>query len=189
MSRPGTGVEARDRLLAILDPDSARAETSYQELRSRLVRFLSWKGSAAPEDAAQEALVRGFRRILEGAEVTAVDPRSYFIGIAKNVLREEWRSRKDESLEWEEWENIPSADRTIESINAQLTLERCLRCLSEPEQTLYSRYHDGGRRDREDLARELGITLDNLRVKVHRISRRARRLAPVLREGTGRKPE
>src|SRR5215471_18471707 len=85
--------------LAILDPDPVRAEALFRELRTQLVRFLEWQKCQDPEDAAQEALARGFKRIAEGADTSASGARSYFFGIAKNLVKEGWKSRKEELLD------------------------------------------------------------------------------------------
>ncbi len=163
-----------DRLLAVLDPDPQRAAVLYHELRHKLIRFVSRNGCASPEDVAQEAMVRGFRRLLEGTEITAANRHSYFFGIARNLVKEGWRGRGHESLDQAAWEKVPSADRTIEGVEARLTLARCLRGLAKHDRELLIRYHTGDAEDRRGLARENGITLDNLRVRIHRLSRHVR---------------
>ena len=80
-------------LLAILDPDPVRAEAAYHELRRQLVRFLEWQNCHDPEEAAQEALARGFKRIAGGVDTSVAGARSYFFGIAKNLVKEDWKTR------------------------------------------------------------------------------------------------
>jgi RNA polymerase sigma factor (sigma-70 family) len=156
-------------LLVILDPDPDRAETAYRDLRRELVRFLEWQKCAEPEEAAQEALARGFKRILDGADTSISGARGYFFGIAKNLVRESWRARKEELLDPADLERRPSSARHIEQVEARLMLSEALGRLREPERQLIVRYYT---EDRVALCQELGLSAGSLRVMVHRIRRK-----------------
>ena len=88
---------SQTQLLAILDPDPGRAEERYVELHQKLVRYFEWNRAAEPEDMAQEALKRGFTRLQQGQKITIDDAAGYFFGIARNLVREGWTARKEES--------------------------------------------------------------------------------------------
>lgn len=156
-------------LLVILDPDPARAELAYRDLRRELVRFLEWQKCAEPEEAAQEAFARGFKRITEGADTSTSGARSYFFGIAKNLVREGWRSRKVELLDPADLERRPSSARHIEQVEARMALHAALRRLAASERRLLIRYYT---EDRVALCQELGLSAGGLRVMVHRIRRK-----------------
>jgi RNA polymerase sigma factor (sigma-70 family) len=160
-------------LLAILDPDPLRAEAAYRELRNQLVRFLEWQKCHDPEDAAQEALARGFRRIATGADTSTAGARGYFFGIAKNLVKEGWKYRKEDLLDPAALERQPSSARHVEQVEARLALDQCLGRLREPERQLIVRYFT---EDRAALCRELGVTAGGLRVTVHRIRRKIEHL-------------
>ena len=88
MSQVGDGPLPPTDLLAVLDPDPVRAEARYGELRSQLVRFFEWQRHSDPEDAAQETLARGFRRVAAGVDTSAAGVHGYFFGIARNLVKE-----------------------------------------------------------------------------------------------------
>jgi RNA polymerase sigma factor (sigma-70 family) len=174
MSQNGEGPSPPPRdLLTILDPDPVRAEAGYRELRSQLVRFLEWQNCHEPEEAAQETLARGFRRIAGGVDTSAAGARSYFFGIARNLVKEGWKSRKEDLLDPADWERRPSSARHIEQVEARLALSQYLGRLSGPERKLIVRYYT---EDRVALCRELGVTAGSLRVTVHRIRRKVEEL-------------
>jgi DNA-directed RNA polymerase specialized sigma24 family protein len=155
-------------LLSILDSDPRQAEARFDELRRQLVRFLEWQKCDEPEDAAREALARGLKRIAGGVDTSTAGARGYFFGIAKNLVKEGWRSRKEALLDPADWERQASA-RQLEHVEARRTLSTYLRHLSRLERTLIVRYYT---EDRVALCRELGMTGGSLRVTVHRIRRK-----------------
>lgn len=167
MSQVGDGplLPPKD-LLAVLDPDPVRAEARYGELRSQLVRFFEWQKHSDPEDAAQETLARGFRRIAGGVDTSASGVHGYFFGIARNLVKEGWKVRREELLDPAAWERRPSPGRHLEQVEARLALTHYLGRLRASERRLIVRYYTG---DRDGLSRELGVTAGNLRVIVHRI--------------------
>jgi len=166
-------------LLSILDPDPVRAEAAYHELRRQLVRFLEWQNCHDPEEAAQEALARGFKRIAGGVDTSVAGARSYFFGIAKNLVREGWKARRQERLDATDLDRTPSPARHLEQVEARVALEQCLRHLSELERSILVRYYT---EDRAALCRELGVTAGSLRVTVHRIRAKIEKMsAPELK--------
>jgi RNA polymerase sigma factor (sigma-70 family) len=181
MSQVGDGPLPPTDLLAVLDPDPVRAEARYGELRSQLVRFFEWQRHSDPEDAAQETLARGFRRVAAGVDTSAAGVHGYFFGIARNLVKEGWKGRREELLDPDAWERTPSPGRHVEQVEARLALTYYLGRLRASERRLIVRYYTG---DRDALSRELGVTAGNLRVIVHRIRqkieerRKTRTVAP-----------
>jgi RNA polymerase sigma factor (sigma-70 family) len=167
MSQVGDGplLPPKD-LLAVLDPDPVRAEARYDKLRSQLMRFFEWQKHSDPEDAAQETLARGFRRIAGGVDMSASGVHAYFFGIARNLVKEGWKVPREELLDPAAWERRPSPERHLEQVEARLALTHYLGRLRASERRLIVRYYTG---DRDELSRELGVTAGNLRVIVHRI--------------------
>jgi RNA polymerase sigma-70 factor, ECF subfamily len=153
-------------LLALLDSDPIRAEAAYHELRRQLVRFLEWQNCRDPEEAAQETLARGFKRIAGGVDTSIAGARSYFFGIAKNLVRESWKTRREEGLDPVDLDQTPSSARGLQQVEARVALTQCLRHLSAADRKLLVRYYT---EDRTALCRELGVTPGSLRVTVHRI--------------------
>ena len=126
---------------SITDPDLVRAEASSEDLRGQLRRFFEWHRSQDPEDLVQEVLYRALKRLSEGAQVYAADPRSYFFGIARNLLKEGWKSprRREEMLDPCEWDRRASSARDAEQVEANLAIGECLERLSQPDSQLIGR--------------------------------------------------
>lgn len=172
----GLTPESFEALLLFLDSDDRnRAGAQYEKIRSRLVRLFEWRGLASPEDLADETLNRVARRILEGIEVRSTDPYGYFCGVAhllfKEVLRRAARERA--AVEREIWPSISEAEE-LEADDRLLCLRRCLGQLTEDQRILVLRYHqeDDHIRSRQTLSQDLGIPMNALRIRVHRIRRK-----------------
>jgi DNA-directed RNA polymerase specialized sigma24 family protein len=173
-------------LLGQLDPDPERAGELYEAIRRRLVRLFEWRGCAAPEDLADETINRVARRLAEGVELRSGDPYGYFCGVAhlvyKEVLRRASREHRvlAEGGGWPppNFEDDEPSDRRLDC------LRRCLAQLAPDQRDLVLRYHQGNShqgnggqgagniRARQALAREIGIPMNALRIRVHRIRRR-----------------
>jgi DNA-directed RNA polymerase specialized sigma24 family protein len=166
--------EEFEALLAELDPDRERAGERYEVLRRKLVRLFEWRGCDAPEELTDETFNRVARRLKEGIELRSSGTHGYFYGVAhlvfKEMLRKAMRQRRAlESSGWPPPAGLPEADDPHLEC-----LLRCLDRLPAEQRDLVLRYHQGERhiRDRQALAGELGIPLNALRIRVHRLRRR-----------------
>jgi DNA-directed RNA polymerase specialized sigma24 family protein len=160
-SRPWVG-------LSVLDPDPVRADAMFRELQRALVRFLEWYGCTDPEEAAAEAMYRGLKRLAEGVDTSQASPRAYIFGVAKMVAKEQHKLRgREQQLEPAVWDQHAAPTRGHAQVEARLALDRVLGQLNPRDRTILVRYctEDDHRR----LSRDLGVTLGNLRLIVHRI--------------------
>ncbi len=171
---------AFDELLAAFDADRESAGEKYEAMRAKLVTFFEYRGAAAPEEMADDALTRAAARIAEGVSVAPAELHSYVYGVARNVLREGWQSKgKLESLDDLSPSRHPSVDpRGDDGPDGERRLEclaRCVEKLGPEERDLVAGYHSGDGRDRIEgrkaLAGRVGTSLGALRVRVHRIHR------------------
>jgi DNA-directed RNA polymerase specialized sigma24 family protein len=167
----GLAPEHLEALLALLDPDRERAGEIYEEIRGRLIRIFEWRHCDCPEDLADETFNRVGRRRAERAPIE--DPLAYIYGVANRVFKEFWRreERKRRAREAERpadpiWPD-PREDERLDCVR------RCLADLPEDQRSLIVRYHDDDDRihSRRELARELGIAMNALRIRAHRIRR------------------
>ncbi len=164
---------ALTRLLEALDRDAGAAALEYERLRQRLIRLFTINGIERTEDAADEAFNRLARRLTEGEEVRNV--ASYLAGIARLiVLEERLRARREREAMLH---LAPSEEPGPGDEERKLRiLERCLLGLAPESRELLKRYYgsDGGRRvrERDALARELGLSPNSLRNRVLRLRRR-----------------
>ena len=170
----GLTAEGFEALLAQLDADRERAGERYETIRRKLVRLFDWRGCDSSEELADETINRVSRRMAEGIELRSSDPYGYFCGVAHHVYKEVLRqsSRQRRALESGGW---PPPEPAGEADDLHLEcLRRCLKGLTDKERDLVLRYHQGENniRNRQTLARELGIPLNALRIRVHRIRRK-----------------
>lgn len=165
--------ECLERLLALLDPDPAKAARHYQLLRKKLTRLFEWRGARFPEDLADETISRVARKLDEGVEIRSDDPFRYFCGVAHMVFKEVLRERKRERQLLDPGNWSPPADPEEPDDERMAFLQECLDRLPESNRHLILAYHEGERRERIEnrrlLADELDIPLNALRIRVHRI--------------------
>lgn len=175
--------EALEALLTVLDADRGQAGIKYVELRRSLVLFFGWRGIASPEECADEALDRAGRRLAAGASVEPSDLSVYVYGVARNIVHEQWKSAARASAGRPREARLPLAhDPQVEDETSRLAdrrsacLDACLPRLDPESRLLILGYYEGQRRDRIDhrqvLARELGVSPQSLRVRLHRIRAR-----------------
>jgi DNA-directed RNA polymerase specialized sigma24 family protein len=172
--------EQFDALLQRLAPERELAGMRYEQLRSRLVSLFEHRGCEHAEELADETLDRAARRLQQmGDEFVGNDPARFVYGVAWNVARESFRRRALLPLP-EQWEarraEPPAAEEDAE--REQACLDRCLELFSAAERSLVLAYFEGEKSARIErrsaLAQELGITLNALRLKIHRLTGRLR---------------
>ena len=166
--------EALERLLALLDPDPAKAARRFQQLRRQLTRLFEWRGAGFPEDLADETISRVARKLAQGVEIRSDDPFRYFCGVAHLVFKEVLRERRRERQLQDPTNWPPRHDDEPEPDDERMkVLQECLERLAPDHRALILDYHEGERRERienrREIAERLGIPLNALRIRVHRI--------------------
>jgi DNA-directed RNA polymerase specialized sigma24 family protein len=175
--------DAFDSLLAYLDPNRQRAGKVYETMRTKLIKFFEARGCSLPAEYADETINRVANNLQRGKRVWT-NPPNYFLGVARNVLKEYWASRE---LHSPPLESLPpqyhprinphrEAERESESRAHEQRLEclaRCLEDLPAENRDILLRYYygDGGEKiaNRKKLAKELGVEVAALRLKAFRI--------------------
>jgi DNA-directed RNA polymerase specialized sigma24 family protein len=170
--------DAFERLLAFLDPDRERAARRYEDIRRRLVKLFAWRGCTRADECADRTIDRVARKLLEGADIRVADAFQYFHGVAMNVLREYFRDRERGVLPLDDEgpATIAPSEMDVEAERAArdtrlACMERCLARLMPAQRHLLVEYHGGDRHieRRQALSRSLGIPLNALRIRVHRL--------------------
>lgn len=167
--------EAFDKLLAHLDVDRDRAGEEYERLRRALVNFFEWRGSAFPDEHADEALNRVARRLAEGEVVQ--DLFGYCYGVARRLWLEVTQEQSRGPSQCAEPADLPDPrprpEEQQENERQMACFEYCLRQLPPESRKLLIRYYQAEKRARIDgraaLAEQLGITLNTLRVRTYRL--------------------
>jgi DNA-directed RNA polymerase specialized sigma24 family protein len=170
----GLTPEGFEALLSMLHTDREKAGEIYEEIRRRLVRLFEWRGCSRSEELADETFNRVARKSAEGLTLQRSDPYAYFCGVAHHVFQEVVRkeAREHKALESGDWTSSPSAE---DEPDYRLDLLRsCLEILEAGQRRLLLRYHqeDQRIRSRRDLCEELGIPMNALRIRVHRLRRK-----------------
>ena len=161
-------------LLAMLHPDREVAGQIYERIRHRLIRMFEWRQCAHPEDLADETFNRVARKSAEGLALQRSEPYAYFHGVAHHVFQEFARRerREDSVLKSADWPPSTSPD---EEPDFRLEhLRGCLETLAPDQRRLLLRYHDNEQRirSRKSLCDELGIPMNALRIRVHRLRKK-----------------
>lgn len=164
--------EAFDRFLASLAEERESAGERYLEIRSKLIRFFEWRGSAFPEDHADEVINRIAKRICENEEIR--NPAGYYLGVARMLLLEINRERsKQEQMLSELTRSTITSSPSGEYESRLDCLRDCLQRLSAENRELILRYYDdetGSKIDRrKELADQFGISINTLRMRALRI--------------------
>lgn len=166
-------------MLAWLDPDWERAGTKYETIRVRLIKILTCRGCPSPEELADETINRVASKVPEIVGTWEGDPSLYFYKVAQNIFLE-WRrvTVRQVDVPVEEAQSVPAVAAASDEIAEQDCLERCLQQLAEGERTLmleYYRQQGQAKIDhRKKLATEMGIAVNALRIRAHRIRRSLR---------------
>jgi DNA-directed RNA polymerase specialized sigma24 family protein len=160
--------EAFDGLLAWLDRDSHTAARKYEQIRRSLIRFFETRRCVAPDAYADQVIDRVARRLSQGAEVYAADPYFYFQGVAQRVFQEYLRgSHTPIAVPRPLPEDAARMQRRLEC------MERCLESLPAETRAMMVEYcavdKASKKRQREAIAARLGMTVNSLRIRVHRV--------------------
>ena len=163
-----------DALLAMLHSDRERAGEIYEGIRRRLIRLFEWRGCLHPEDLADETFNRVARKSAKGLKFERPDPFAYFCGVAHRVFQEVIRKEKKEGRVIESGDWAPAAPVEEEPDYRLDYLRACLQGLESGQRLLLLRYHEDKQRirSRKDLCDELGIPMNALRIRVHRLRKR-----------------
>jgi DNA-directed RNA polymerase specialized sigma24 family protein len=158
-----------DQFLHWLDPNRERAGERYERIRRKLITIYAAKGVDSPEDLTDRCI----KRVIEKkpwAIAEGVTPEFYTLSVARFIYLE-WLRERPHLVQLDD-RPIPELQQSdVEEHYA--CLERCLGKLTDRNRMLvleYYRYNKMAKITRRaDLARELGIGPNALRLRAHRI--------------------
>jgi len=158
--------ESFTALLAWLDSDRDAAGKKYEDIRRRLIKIFACRGCSESEDMADESINRVIIRLKDIVETFTGDPALYFYGVANKVHQEYLRRRP-----------IPVPlvviDESEDLEREHACLEKCIESLTPDNRQLVIQYYQEEKRakieHRKQLADQLGIALNALRIRAHRI--------------------
>ena len=165
--------ESFNLFLSWLSADRDAAGRKYEDIRRRLIVILECRGSAQPEEVADEALNRFIRRLPELIETYSGDPFPYILVIARNVQHE--REKKQALPLPENLDEVPAEPVETDELDERVhkCLDQCLGKLEPKSRNLLMDYYQNDKQDmivfRKTLAEQLGIAANALRLRVHRL--------------------
>jgi RNA polymerase sigma factor (sigma-70 family) len=167
--------ESFEEILAWLNPDREVAAAMYVQLRHDLAKIFTFRGCADPEGLTDEVFDRVAKKLHEIQPTYVGDPRLYFRAVANNVVKEGLKRAKTqvslEGTELQEPTTIESDENNDEDMEECLL--SCLQKLSAENRKLIVEYFAKEKQakidHRSELAKQFGISVENLRVKVYRI--------------------
>lgn len=158
--------ESFTALLAWLHPDPNEAGKKYEDIRRRLIKIFGCRGCCEPEDLADESINRVIIRLKDIADSFTGDPALYFYGVA-NKVHQEYVRRRPVPVP-------PLPDAEPDDLERDYAcLEKCLDTLTPANRELMIEYYREEKRakieHRKQLADQLGLALNALRIRAHRI--------------------
>jgi len=167
--------ESFDEILAWFNDDRDIAADLYVQLRDDLTKVFTWNRCSDPEGLTDETFDRVARKVHELRKTFEGDPRLFFYGVARNLIRENPKKiRTQVSLENTDLPANPISE--VETENANLLeecLHICLEKLSSDKRELILNYYAKEKqakiRHRTEMAQRLGTSVETLRVRVYRI--------------------
>ena len=158
-----------DTLLGWLDEDREAAALKYERIRLRLIKVFACRGCNEAESLADETIDRVAAKVDWLTANYVGDPTLYFYGVAQNVFKEYLRKPRLDHLP----EPARETGKSDEDEREYVCLDNCMEHLPGENSNLVMKYYEGEKQtrisNRKRLAAELGITLDALRIRAHRI--------------------
>ncbi|HXD31527.1 MAG TPA: hypothetical protein VN643_10445 [Pyrinomonadaceae bacterium] len=167
--------QAFDEILAWLNPDREVAGSIYVQLCHDLTKIFVWNKCGDPEGLTDEVLDRVAKKIHDVKDTFVGDPKLYFYGVARNMIKEMPKKvRTHVSLDAVDLPASPLDEIEEETeIMREECLLSCLQELKMEKRNLILRYYAKEKQakidQRIEMARGMGISVETLRVRAHRI--------------------
>lgn len=166
--------ESFEEILAWLNPDREVAATMYVQLRHDLAKLFTYRGCTDPEGLTDEVFDRVAKKVHNLRPTYDGDPRRYFRAVANNLVKENLKRVKTQvSLVGIDPPQQKTSENEKEKADIEECLHSCLQKLRDDNRRLFVAYHAKEKQakidHRSELAQQLGITVETLRVKIYRI--------------------
>ncbi len=167
--------ESFDEILAWLNSDRELAGRMYVDLRYALVRIFGWNHCADPEGMTDETFDRVAKQVRHLRDTFEGDPKRFFYGVARNLIKEYQRKVKS-YVSIEDVQLPGDSPQEIEEETSEMQeecLQACLRNLTSENRNLILAYYAQEKQakidHRTEMARQLGVSIETLRVRMCRI--------------------
>ena len=163
-----------EEILAWFNPDREVAGAMYVQLCHDLAKVFIWGRCPDPEGLTDEVFDRVARKVHELRPVYRGDPRLYFLAVANNLIKENFRKIKTHvSLsDVDLTQQLTTENENEDAVIAEC-LESCLKQLTPERRAMivgyYAKEKQAKIEHRSELAQRFGIPVETLRVRVFRI--------------------
>jgi RNA polymerase sigma factor (sigma-70 family) len=159
--------EAFDRLLSWLDMNRDEAGKKYEAIRSRLIKIFTCRGCSEAEELADETINRVAAKVNAIEDGYVGDPVLYFYGVAHKIHLEYLRRSRPVP-------QVVSVEASTDEDEREYDcLDDCIQHLQPNQRELVLEYYQEDKRakinHRKELALKMGIALNALRIRAHRI--------------------
>ncbi len=166
--------ESFEEILAWLNPDREVAANMYVQLRHDLAKLFSYRGCSDPEGLTDEVFDRVAKKVHSVRPTYEGDPRLYFRAVANNLVKETLKRVKNQvSLEGIDVPQQTTSETEKEIVDVEECLQSCLQKLNDNNRKLIVAYYAKEKQakidHRSEMAQQLGITIETLRVKIYRV--------------------
>jgi DNA-directed RNA polymerase specialized sigma24 family protein len=157
-----------DLMLVWLNPNRELAAQKYESIRRRVIEILASRGCYEADDWADVVIDRVVSKVDQVIVGFEGDPAFYFFGVTKKVFFEylEYLKKKPSTY-------VPPPPPPEELELEHACLESCSSELPAEDRELIQKYYcQTGREkidNRKEMAKKLGIGLNALRIRAHRI--------------------
>lgn len=166
-----TNAAAFERFLCWLGPDPESAGRKYELIRGRLIMMFRARRCVFAEDLADTTFERVARKLTELSNEFTGDPARYFYGVAKKVYLEYQKEivtrRRRIGC------SLPQTDEDEELERMLKQLDEALSTIPNSDRELILTYYTGTGKNkikqRQALAKQSGLGLNALRLRVFRI--------------------
>lgn len=171
-------VESFELLLGWLDSSREGAGEKYEKIRVRLIKIFTCRGCSEADDLADETINRVTAKLSEIAPGYSGDPALYFYGVAQKVhleyLRKKPRVQESSQAGREPGGQTNWPAEAVDEIEDEYAcLEQCMDRLPSENRRLVLEYYQEEKRAKIDhrkmLADQLGIAVNALRIRAHRL--------------------
>jgi DNA-directed RNA polymerase specialized sigma24 family protein len=163
-----------EKLLAAFAADRDEAGKLYENVRVKLLRYFERNGVSDTERYVDITLDRVMRRLDAGELVANI--MAFIHAVASYVRMEAWTEQKqlrDAEVEIKQHTEQKQRDAVVSESPRQLCLDKCLNDLPLETRILILDYYSAERsakiRLRRQMAERLGIEMNALRIRAHRI--------------------
>jgi hypothetical protein len=161
--------EELEKLLAWFDSDREKAAVKFQSTNARLIRVFASRGCIDADSLAVEVMNRVAVRI-DTVIVKYPDPVRCCLAFIDNVYHEWYRDQCRKANA-----KAPPSPRPSEVLEREdECLKQCLGTVAKPDRELFEHYFQSEKRIelRKELASELALTANALRVRAHKIRKK-----------------